>query len=79
MKKIILISFVFLALIACKSNNVSTSIENSSLLDCNYILANMYVEDINREEINDYIITIYKYSSKEKIPSEGTHEIMLII
>jgi hypothetical protein len=73
MKNIIILYIIFICF-GCKSHKTFESKQESISLDYNYVFANIFINDIERKEMDDYIITLYKYSSKDKIPSEGTHE-----
>lgn len=73
MKKII-ITYIIFVFFGCKSHHVSESKQKDFSLDYSYVFANIFVDDIKQQQIEDYIISFYKYSSKNEIPSEETHE-----
>lgn len=73
MKKNIIL-YIITVFFGCKSNQVSETKQERFSLDYSFVFANIFVDDIKQEQIGDYIITFYKYSSKDDFPSEETHE-----
>lgn len=74
MKNSILVISAFFIFLGCKTNSVPVSKENNSSIDYNHVFANIFVDDIKRSEIGNYVVTVFKYSSKNEIPSQETHE-----